>query len=230
MKTNSLSEKQNHKKDWERDGFLIFPKVLSPDECGQLKEKGLQVLETHAKPGATVYVGCAVASPDFARLAEHPTIVNILRQLMPDGIEFLSDKLVYKKPGKSFATPWHVDAWYWKGTRPKLSVWIPFADTCADGGTLTVLPGSHRCEWSVQKTKRVDGGEFSEFIDETELNGQDIRVCEIEAGTAIIFSDRLLHGSTASQGTRERYAIISTYHAPGNEPFDQNFLARKVIT
>ncbi|HRJ74095.1 MAG TPA: phytanoyl-CoA dioxygenase family protein [Terrimicrobiaceae bacterium] len=229
MGTKTNMTEAEHLAAWNRDGFLIIPDILTANECEHLQTESLAILQDHARPGASVYVGCAAVHPDFARLAEHPKIVAVLRNLLPEGIEFLSDKLVYKKPGKSFATPWHIDAWYWRNTRPKLSVWIPFGDTSADGGTLTVLPGSHLREWTAQKTAGVNGGEFSDSVDESELPGDSIRICEIAAGTAIIFSDRLVHGSTAAEGAKERYAIISTYHAPGEEPFDANFPARKVI-
>lgn len=212
---------------WEAGGFIIVPDVLSSDECRVLKEEALQILRDHAKPGATVHLGCSAVSRNFARLAEKPEIMELLKLLLPGGVEFLSDKLVYKKPGKDFATPWHIDEWYWKNTRPKISVWIPFDDASAESGTLTVVPGSHRRDW----TRRRSEGINNEFIFATEhdIPEKEAVVCGIQAGTAIIFSDRLLHGSTSSRGRNERYAIISTYHAPGHEPFDDQFPARRVL-
>ena len=54
--------------------------------------------------------------------------------------------------------------------------------------------------------------------------------CAIKRGTAIVFSDRLVHGSTPNTAAKDRYAIIGTYQAPGeDEEFDLNFPARKVI-
>jgi ectoine hydroxylase-related dioxygenase (phytanoyl-CoA dioxygenase family) len=229
MSTATITQNETYLKAWENDGFFVIPSVISAEECEKLKAESLEILKNHAREGATVYVGCAAVSGNFAHLAEHPAIVEALRLIMPDGIEFMSDKLVYKKPGKAFPTPWHIDAWYWKGTRPKLSVWIPFDDTTAENGTLTVIPGSHRHEWTVQQTKGING-EFENMLEDNDQPAADkIHTCELKRGSAVFFSDRLLHGSTASQGNRERYAIISTYHVPGDEPFDQNFSARKVL-
>ena len=216
---------------WNRDGFFILPDVLSAEKCEELKAEGLKILKEHAPPGKTVYLGCAGVSEKYGALAEHPAIVGKLRLLMLNGIEFLSDKIVYKKQGKAFPTPWHIDAWYWKGTRPKVSVWIPFDDAHAESGTLTVIPGSHLREWTAKETKGINQGEFGNVLsDEGVLCNQKIHVCEVKRGSAIFFSDLLLHGSTLSEGKNERYAIISTYHAPGEEPFDQNFAFRKPIS
>ncbi len=214
---------------WDADGFFILPRVLSDKECETLKAEALRILAQCGRPGATVHLGCAAASPSFAALAEHPVILEALRAVLPDGIEFLSDKIVCKKPGKSFATPWHIDAWYWRNTRPKVSVWIPFEDTGAENGALTVVPGSHRVAWSPKHTKGING-EFVFETGETDIPAAArVVTCELRRGDAVIFSDRLLHGSTPSEGSRERFAIISTYHAPGEEDFDRQFPARKVL-
>lgn len=213
---------------WDRDGFLIVPAVVSPEQCEKLKIEALHLLKEHARPGASVYVGCAVVSKLFSDLVENPTVLDLLSQIMPDGIEFLSDKLVYKTATRSFATPWHIDASYWKNTRPKLSVWIPFDDIGEDTAALTLVPRSHKKEWSHQHAEGAKA-EFEEFIRKEDIAVEDVKICEIKRGTAVIFSDRLVHGSTPAAGTRERYAIISTYHAPGNEEFDQQFKARKVL-
>ncbi|MEO6908739.1 MAG: hypothetical protein ABI210_12705, partial [Abditibacteriaceae bacterium] len=81
---------------YERDGFLVVPDILTPDECQHLKSEGLKVLSENAKPGSTVFVGAAVASILFYRLSSNKRIIGILHQIMPDGIMFLSDKLVFK--------------------------------------------------------------------------------------------------------------------------------------
>ena len=116
---------------FERDGFFIMPDLITAPECDQLKGEARKVLDEHAKPGASVHLHMAHVSKLFRALAEDQRMVNLLRPLMPDGIMFLSDKIVYKAPDKTFPTPWHVDFYYWRDTRPKLSVWIPLDDATA---------------------------------------------------------------------------------------------------
>jgi len=214
---------------YARDGFVILTDLLSAEECDTLKTEARRVLDTKAKPGASVFVHVAVASQEFRALAEDPRIVQPLRQVMPHGVMFMSDKLVYKSADKTFPTPWHIDAFYWRNTRPKLSVWIPLDDASAENGTLTVVPGSHKKDWKMVK-KGLPNGEFGEEIENGDWRDGDVVTCAIKRGTAIVFSDRLVHGSTANTAGRDRYAIISTYHAPAaDEPFDLDFPARKVL-
>ena len=212
---------------YERDGFVILPDVLSAEECDMLKTEARRVLDQHAPRGASVYVHVAVASARFRALAEDPRIIEPLRCVLPHGVMFMSDKIVYKSADKTFPTPWHIDCFYWRNTRPKVSVWIPLDDAAAENGTLTVVPGSHKKDWQMVK-KGLPNGEFGDEISNGDWREGDVLTCGIKRGTAIVFSDRLVHGSTPNTAGKDRYAIISTYHAP-DEPFDLGFPARKVI-
>lgn len=214
---------------YDRDGFVIVPDLLNIEECEKLKTEARAVLDQHGKPGASVYVHVSVVSALYRALAEDPRLVKMLRPLMPHGIMFLSDKIVYKAPDKRFPTPWHIDCFYWRNTRPKLSVWIPLDDATAENGTLTVVPGSHKREWQMGESK-TPSGEFTNAINDGDWKDGDVVTCAIKRGTAIVFSDRLVHGSMPNVAGTDRYAIINTYQAPAaDEAFDLDFPARKVV-
>ncbi|MBP9912744.1 MAG: phytanoyl-CoA dioxygenase family protein, partial [Opitutaceae bacterium] len=202
MKKNSPAELADR---YARDGFVIMPDLLSVEECEKLKAEARSVLDTHAKPGSSVYVHVSVVNPTFRALAEDARVVSILKPVMPHGVMFLSDKIVYKSADKKFPTPWHIDCFYWRNTRPKLSVWIPLDDATAENGTLTVIPGSHRQDWNMIKMG-LPSGDFQYEITEGDWREGDVVTCAIKRGTAIIFSDRLVHGSTRNTAGKDRYA------------------------
>jgi len=214
---------------YERDGYWIAPDLLSPRECDELKEESLRVLQGHCRPGASVFVGAAAASPRFYQLAGDPRIVNLLRHLMPEGVMFMSDKIVFKSAQKQTPTPWHIDAFYWRNTRPKISVWIPLDDSMAENGTLIVVPGSHRHLWGDPDAGNDPAlrGEFVNVIRKRPWKPEEEVICEIRRGSAIFFSDMLAHASCENRAGKDRYSIIGTYHAPAeDEPFDLQFPAR----
>lgn len=216
---------------YTRNGFYIRERLLTEAECDELKAEAVRVLRERAKPAASVYVGAAAVSPLFYKLADDPRVVAILRAILPGGVMFLSDKIVYKSGAKTFATPWHIDAFYWRGTRPKLSIWIPLDDASADNGTLIVVPGSHTRDWDhVAGDSTKTNNEFGREIARRQWAESDEVVCNIPRGSAVFFSDRLAHASCPNTAGRDRYTIISTYHAPAiDEPFDLHFPARHVI-
>ncbi len=214
---------------YARDGFCILPDVLTPAECDALKTEACRVLTEHAQPGSSVHVHVAAVSAPFRTFAADPRIVGPLSAVMPHGVMFLSDKIVYKSPDKKFPTPWHIDCFYWRNTRPKLSVWIPLDDATAANGTLTVVPGSHKKDWRMVKMG-LPSGDFQYEVTGGDWREGDVVTCAIKRGTAIIFSDRLVHGSTPNTAGQDRYAIIGTYQAPAlDEPFDLDFPARKIL-
>lgn len=212
---------------YERDGYIVAPSLFSREECSRLKEVGLQVLREHAAPGSSVYVGMAAADPLFYQLASDDRLVKILRLIMPDGVMFMSDKFVFKSGDRRRATPWHCDSSYWPNTRPKLSVWIPLDDVTAANGALKVIPGGHKQTW---RHHQADPREFDKTIKDLAHDAPGEVICEMQAGSALIFSDNLPHASTENISGLDRYALISTYHAPApDESFDLHFEARHVI-
>lgn len=215
--------------EYHRDGFVLVPDVLSRDECAALKTEGLKVLADNARPGSTVFVGAAVASPRFRELADDRRLVGPLEQLLPGGVMFLSDKLVFKSGVQRKATPWHTDRAYWLGTRPKLSVWIALDDVTEANGALRVLPGGHHEDWR-HDTGVGEDGEFDSRIRDLDGREDETIVVEMTRGSALYFSDRLPHSSTPNVAGTDRYAIISTYHEPADdEEFDLGFGARHVV-
>jgi hypothetical protein len=214
---------------YEQDGFVIIPDLIDGDECNRFKIEAQQVLKEKAHPDASVYVHASVASPLYQQFHKDPRLVDLLKKIMPDGVMFLSDKIVVKTADKTFATPWHIDYFYWPNTRPKLSVWIPFDDANSDNGTLTVVRGSHKKNWTMIN-KGLPNGEFIYQVADNEINDDDVVTCIVKRGTAIFFSDRLVHGSTSNTARIDRYTVISTYHAPAvDEPFDLDFPARQIL-
>lgn len=222
-----MQQQISFRTQYEKDGFLVVPNLLTINECETLKSKGLKVLSEKAKPGSSVYVGAAVANNAFYHLASDERIVGILRQIMPDGIMFLSDKLVFKTGVQVNATPWHCDQAYWRGTRPKLSVWIALDNVDAQNGALRVVQGGHLQEWQHSTASNVEFGNRIQHLEDAQAMTV---TCEMSAGSALFFSDKLPHSSTPNISGADRYAIISTYQAPApDDDFDMQFAARHVI-
>lgn len=217
--------------EYERDGYWIAPRLLSEADCDRLKAEAIAVLQQHAPPKASVFVGASVVSSMFRQLSDDPRLVGILRSLIPGDIAFMSDKIVFKSGSLRFASPWHIDAFYWQGTRPKLSVWIALDDVAADNGALVVVRGSHRQTWtSAASDMRNSNGEFNNVIERKLWGPENEVICAVPRGSAIFFSDGLVHASCENTSGKDRFSLISTYHsAAADEEFDKQFPARHVI-
>jgi ectoine hydroxylase-related dioxygenase (phytanoyl-CoA dioxygenase family) len=217
---------------YARDGYLVLPRLLSAGECAELKREAEDVLRRHGGPESTVYVGLSVHSPRYRALHADERLLRVLRPLMPTGIAFLSDKAVFKSQDKRFATPWHVDAAYWRGTRPKLSVWIALDEARADNGCLTVVRGSHHRDFGVRAGELgATNQEFANVVERSDWPAADALPVPLAQGGVIVFGDRTVHGSTGNVSGEERWSAILTYHAPADpeEAFDLQFPARHAL-
>jgi ectoine hydroxylase-related dioxygenase (phytanoyl-CoA dioxygenase family) len=218
------------KQDFERDGFCVVSRLLQPDQCKRLKTEAQRILRERSSGGATVFVGAATASPLFYELADDVRVVAVVRELIDEGVAFLSDKIVFKSSKQTFATPWHCDAAYWPNTRPKISVWIALDEVSRSNGALKVLPRSHMSDWNHASGKGA--GDRNEFVNNVvpDWDPEEEIICALPQGGAIFFSDRLLHASCENTAGADRFSIISTYHAAGqDEPFDRHFSARHIV-
>ncbi|HYE08110.1 MAG TPA: phytanoyl-CoA dioxygenase family protein [Planctomycetota bacterium] len=217
---------------YDRDGYAVVEGLLTPPECAAFKRASAETRRAFANQEQTVYVGLAAGNPVFHDLVAHPNILAALTTLMDDGVAFISDKLVFKSAGKTFPTPWHIDRFYWPGTRTKLSLWLALDDVGVDDGALTVVDGSHRLALEPAPGDLAStNNEFHHVASRRAWNPVDERAVPIPQGAGIFFSDRLVHGSTPSRSGRDRWAWIGTYHAPTeDEPWDLEFPARRVLT
>lgn len=217
---------------YQNDGYLIVPSMFSTAECDMYKTEAKRIVAEYGRAFSSVLVGAAASSDVFRRMADDARIIAILSALMPDGVAFMSDKVVFKSNTQQAATPWHADAQYWPGTRSKLSIWIPLDDATRENGTLIVVRGSHLREWLTEDSSGINQAKDFNLVVRPDQWDHDAEViCAIPRGSAIFFSDRLLHASTANSTGADRYTIISTYQAPvaAEEPFDLHFPARHVI-
>lgn len=216
---------------FQAQGFVLVENLLTADECGALKTEAERVLREHAKNGRTVFVGAAAVSSLFYQFASDARLTEVLRQLLPEGVMFLSDKIVFKTSQYRFATPWHQDESYWKYTRPKISTWVALDDVTEQNGAMKVLPGSHARLWAHQDAGGAGtNGEFVNVISELEADVTGELVCAMKVGSVLFFSDRLVHSSYPNISGQERYALIGTYHSLAeDEPFDLQFSARHAL-
>ncbi len=164
----------------------------------------------------------------FRRLAQHPTVVAALSELLP-GARSIEDVrlsqchhncIMTKHPGFSSATAWHQDIRYWSFDRPELiSVWWAIGDEDRTNGALRAIPGSH--ELSLDRVRfdkdlflRHDLGENKALIRTAEA-------IELDAGDVLLFSCRLFHAAGKNLSQTTKISPVFTYHACSNQPIPQ---------
>ena len=231
----ALLTSQQHK--WARDGFIII-QICSRDEALALKKEMCDRLAsvgdavdavgggTPATTGISVWFPRDVPSC-FEKVLMRGVLPRAISELCGGApIDFLSTKPVYKSGVVTYASPWHQDYEYWGGT-PKISGWIAVDNSVVGNGCLKVIPASHHFGELPHNGDTSDGLGFVNRINPASLEpllasrcdadggpstlADAVFDCEITAGSAIIFSDLLLHASNPNMNGADRYSMIPTY-------------------
>lgn len=227
---------------YARDGFLIFPGLVSPAEVAVLRgeverlwdvehegtvREGSQrapksMFRLHEADGAT-------ASAPFRALSRSPRVLGVAQQLMGDDRLYLHHSKVNVKAAiEGSIWPWHQDfgAWHLDGIeRPDMSTFMVMLDDATEiGGCLYLLPGSHR--W----------GRTDAYLDTStayrlwSVTPEDMKRRMAEspapvpvagrAGTCAIFHCNLMHASGHNLSHRDRWQAYFCFNTCANRPRD----------
>lgn len=193
------------------DGFIIVPQLFGEDEALACKQQTIDALrelkELGNRSGVHVWMSDGL-DPNLRRWVTDERIAGIVAQLVGPNVEFLSVKSVFKHRDLRFASPWHQDWFYWRGTN-KISVWVALDDAMAENGCLRIIPGTHH---TVYEMERVDAGNgFVLRVPDNALQGQTPVTAAVRRGDAIFFHDLALHGSHENSSGADRWSLIATY-------------------
>jgi phytanoyl-CoA hydroxylase len=177
------------------------------DELDRLMEEGAGE-DAHGK-GWIMQLGL-VSNVTEAFCAD-ARILDLIKPLVYPGIAIYSAKLVSKEPHDDSICHWHQDdAYYTKFSQSerRMSIWISLQDTIIEHGCLEVIPGSHKR--GLQPTQIRKEGTCTLAMD-VDINLNERVLCPVKAGTMILFSSLLWHGSAGNQTNQRRRAFIVSY-------------------
>lgn len=223
---------ERHAQEFRRDGFVVVPNVLSPDEIERARgrfeplfsgsfETGLYPDEWNWRMGRD--------PDDLTRQIcngwkSDRTIAGIvLREAVGaacarlrgwPGSRIGQDNVIWKPPGTK-PLGFHQDDSYndWIVPGEMLTCWITLDDTKAGQGTIEYVRGSHT--WPVAPPiKQFHGPDdpLSDLRPAAERAGArnyEIVPIEVKAGTAVFHHGRTWHGSRDNRGDGPRRSVIA---------------------
>jgi len=220
--------------DFERDGYVMVPGFLDPEETRLLLETAK---EDHGMMDNAVGIADASGRKSKLSLWNHPgndiygmiarsrRMVDGMEQCLGGEVYHYHTKVMLKEPKVGGAWEWHQDYGYWYNN----GCLYPYMASCLiaidravkENGCLQVLKGSHHMG-------RVNHGRFGEQTgaDPERVNEALKRLelvhCEMEPGTALFFHGNLLHASSANTSDKPRWSLICCYNAARNNPYKES--------
>lgn len=138
-------------------------------------------------------------------------ILSLIEEIVRPGIAIYAARLVTKEPLDSTVCNWHQDDVYWirnSLSETRMSVWVALQDTSIEQGCLQVIPGTHK--QGLQPFRDKAEGTCNKALD-VEIDLSKRVYLPVKAGTAILFSALLWHGSDGNSTPHRRRAFIVTY-------------------
>jgi ectoine hydroxylase-related dioxygenase (phytanoyl-CoA dioxygenase family) len=207
---------------YRRDGFILIPDLLTPDEVARYgaavtdgvkwrtKDHNIPLAErSNYQQSFLQCMNLWEDRPDVAPLTFHPRICQAAAELMEvDACRVWHDQALYKEAHGRETDP-HQDHPYWpiKETN-SITAWIPFVQSTLANGALGYLPGSH----AIGKRKFVNifFGEPEKILDEPEFQQIAPVFVEVPPGSVAFHHGLTVHlaGANTTDVDRAVHTVI----------------------
>ncbi|MEH6633756.1 MAG: phytanoyl-CoA dioxygenase family protein [Halopseudomonas aestusnigri] len=209
--------------DFDKDGYLFFPGMFSPEEATLLKQEANTVYAMDRKEVWRESSGVARTAfaahrynEGFKRLGAHPRLIEPVEQVLEGSVYMHQYKVNAKAAFDGDVWQWHQDYGTWKRDdempEPRaMNIAVFLDDVTAANGPLLFIPGSH-------KLGVVDAGHDLETTSYPLWTlGRD-KVTELAerggcvaptgpAGSMLMFSSLLVHASPANISPFDRTIV-----------------------
>ena len=213
-------------RQYEEQGYLIVPDVVSPEIISIMKKRTSELIEASREVGSSndtydLEDGHSSSNPRLTRVKEphrvDPAVFynpvlgadcmlpRILRDLLGDAVAIQTSKLNIKSCGGGQAVEWHQDWAFYPATNASLlAVGLMVDDVSEDNAPLHVIPGSHK--GPLLSHHNQAGTHFCGAVSPSDPDfHKDRAVCLTgKAGSVTIHHVRLLHGSAPNRSDRNR--------------------------
>ncbi|MCH8291027.1 phytanoyl-CoA dioxygenase family protein [Candidatus Poribacteria bacterium] len=151
--------------------------------------------------------GVCVVEPRILSLAKEPEILARIEALIGKNIDVFGTKFFPKLPNGGTSVNWHQDNFYFgTNTSQIVSCGIYLQDADAENGCLRIVPKSHTAQVIAEHHRNAKTYGSWTVVDDSEA--VDVSVL---AGSVVLFSANLLHGSYDNRSTRSRYSTAWHY-------------------
>ena len=215
---------------YRRDGFIVLPDILDAAEIEALRRAtdefvrnsrtvvanddiyDLEDSHSAAEPRVRRIKTPHLHHPEYAAVARHPKIVEVLTELR-GSVRFETGKLNMKSAGYGAPVEWHQDWAFYPHTNDDLAAVGIMLDDCEmENGPMMVVPGSHL--GPIYDHHGPDG-RFCGAID-PEASGLDLSQavpCLGKAGSITVHHVRAVHGSATNFSGKSRRFLLFQYRA-----------------
>jgi ectoine hydroxylase-related dioxygenase (phytanoyl-CoA dioxygenase family)/ubiquinone/menaquinone biosynthesis C-methylase UbiE len=196
---------ENLQAAYDKQGFVTTP-LLSADEVKQLSD---WFYANQPDTGGNFQATIEIQDAEYRRKVNamvKEVIGSKIKKLLP-GYRAIVGGYVIKPPAEGGIKKMHSDWQYTDETvQPSFSVWVPLLPVNKENGAMMFIPGSHKHAALLRGQHTVNAYDIIEPI----LKADRVVTIEQPPGEAVIFDQRILHGSGENFTTVPRLAMTLT--------------------
>lgn len=213
---------------FQRDGFVVVPDLLTPDEVARYDEAVTAAVRFRTRDDDVPleqksryqqsFIQCMNLwedHPEVRPLTFHPKLARAAAELLQvDAIRVWHDQALYKQAGGR-PTDAHQDHPYWpiKETS-SVTAWIPFQGSTLANGALGYLPGTHAI--GLRRFVNIFFGEPRDILSDPEVAGIEPVFLEVPAGSVAYHHGLTVHLAKPNTTDRDRAVHTVIYFPDGH--------------
>lgn len=219
---------------FDLNGFLVIEDLLSAEEVAALNRR-LDEYDLWAQDGSREHFdeywsygdNYKIVGPShewdhaFRQAIAHPSLLPYLKEIVGETVRYDHGQVIVMTQGAGAlglhggGTPWAPSEYYhWHDGQMfngMVVASVALVDMSADNGGFVCLPGSHKANLACPR-------EFLAF----EENSPTLFRASLRAGSAVIFTEALTHGTFPWSGEHERRALLMKY-CPGHMAYQASY-------
>ena len=218
---------------FDRDGYLFFPSLFTPEEIARLTDELPAIFAEH-RPENVREMGSDAVRTSFAahmycdayaRLARHPRMVEPVKQIYGEDVYMHQFKINGKMAFDGDVWQWHQDYGTWTNDdlMPEaraMNVAIFLDEVNEFNGPLWFIPQSHK-KGAIEAKHDLTTTSYPLWVIDNDTIAKLVEQGGIVApkggpGSAIFFHGTLVHGSPPNMSPWDRQIIYVTYNAVSN--------------
>lgn len=234
---------------YERDGFLVIPELLAPDEVRSLDEELLstadrlapehdeRVVRERGSNSVRSIFEIHLLSDAVARLIRDPRLLDRVEQIVGSPAYIHQSRVNFKPGLRGREFYWHSDfeTWHLEDGMPQMravSVSINLTENLAYNGSLMIMPGSHRtfvgCRGATPDNHYRESLRAQHYGTPSDAALHDLAakhgIVQVTApvGSAVFFDSNCMHGSNGNITPfprRNLFVVFNSIDNPLTDPF-----------
>lgn len=218
---------------YDRDGYVIFRRVIDPGLINEADGHVRWLLERHpGRTGEELSTELVARDPFWVRLVSDDRLLDIAETFIGRDIALFASQYISKPPFSGKRVPWHQDGAFWPlDPMAVVTLWLAVDQSTPENGCLRVIPGSHADR--LHDVRKRDGGD-AVFDVESDVAVDESAAVDLvlEPGDVEVHHPSILHASEPNASSRRRcgltirYIPTSTRITSPEQPFPSALLLR----